>query len=252
MQFDPPLVPGRFLRRYKRFFVDVQLETGEHVVAHCPNTGALLGCLEVGAQVQLMVAKGPKRSLPFGWKLIRIGDTWVGVDTGLAVPLVEEAIDAGKLPALSGYARRFREVPYGRELGSRIDLLLSRGGQLPQPARGARRTRVLPIDDERIYVEIKNTTLVRDGTALFPDTVTERGQKHLEELMHVVGTGQRAAMVYCVQRSDCRRFEPADHIDPTYGRLLRAAARQGVELYAIRARSSPEGITVEGSLEIGL
>ncbi|MFT3926251.1 MAG: DNA/RNA nuclease SfsA [Myxococcales bacterium] len=253
MQFDPPLVSGRFLRRYKRFFVDVELESGEQVVAHCPNTGALLGCLEPGAPVQLMVAKGPKRSLPFGWKLIRIGETWVGVDTGLAVPLVEEAITSGHLPALAGYTRSFREIPYGRELGSRIDILLSRGGtEPPVTTRSPSRARVLPSGDERVYVEVKNTTLVQAGTALFPDAVTERGQKHLAELMHVVQLGQRAAMVFCVQRSDCARFAPADQIDPAYGRLLREAAERGVEVYALQAHSSPEGIQIARTLPVSL
>lgn len=252
MLFDPPLVAGRFLRRYKRFFVDVELESGEQVVAHCPNTGALLGCLEVGAPVMLMIAKGKKRSLPFGWKLVQVGETWVGVDTGLAVPLVEEALRAGLLPGLVGYPRSYREVIYGREEGSRIDILLSRGGELPAAIRGGARGRVLPVGDERVYVEVKNTTLVQAGAAMFPDAITERGQKHLAELMHVVQTGQRAAMVFCVQRTDGSHFEPADHIDREYGRLLRVAVSRGVEAYAISARPGPHGIAVERSLEIRL
>ncbi len=254
MQFDRPLVAGRFLRRYKRFFVDVELEGGERVVAHCPNTGTLLGCLEVGAPVMLMAARGPRCTLPFGWKLIQLGESWVGVDTALAVPLVEEALEKGLLPALEGYPRTYREVPYGRAQGSRIDLLLSRGGTLPDlPQRAARgRARVLPSGDERVYVEVKNTTLVRAGVAAFPDAVTERGQKHLEELMHVVRSGQRAAMVYCVQRSDCSHFAPADEIDPVYGRLLREAVGVGVEAYAIQARPSPSGVHVERTLAIQL
>jgi sugar fermentation stimulation protein A len=252
MQFDPPLVAGRFLRRYKRFFVDVELESGERVVAHCPNTGTLLGCLEVGAPVMLMAARGPKCSLPFGWKLIHVGGSWVGVDTGLAVPLVEEALRAALLPSLEGYPRSYREVPYGREQGSRIDILLSRGGTLPSDAGKNRRGRALPIGDERVYVEVKNTTLVRGGVAAFPDAVTERGQKHLEELMHVVRQGQRAAMVFCVQRTDCVHFEPADEIDAAYGRLLRQAVRAGVEAHAIQAAPSPNGVQVKRALEVCL
>jgi sugar fermentation stimulation protein A len=253
MLFQQPLVEGRFLRRYKRFFVDVELSNGERVVAHCPNTGTLLGCLVEGAPVLLKPVAGPTRSLVFSWKMICVDDTWVGVDTGLAVPLVEEALREGKLPALSGYARSYREVRYGREQTSRIDLLLSRGGLLPGAAPARRsQARALPEQDERVYVEVKNTTLVDSGTAMFPDAVTERGQKHLAELMHVVASGHRAAMVFCIQRTDCQRFGPADHIDPTYGRLLRQALNAGVEAYAIRARPGPLGVEVEAGLELTL
>jgi sugar fermentation stimulation protein A len=250
MLFDPPLLQGRLIRRYKRFFADVQLSAGEHVVAHCPNTGSLLGCLHEGADVLLATAANPKASLRFSWKMVRVGPIWVGLDTGLAVPLVEEALARGTLPALAGYPRRFREVRYGREQASRIDILLSRGGELPQVARG--KTRALPEGDERVYIEVKNTTLVDAGVALFPDAVTERGQKHLEELMHVVATGQRAAMIYCVQRGDCASFRPADHIDPRYGKLLRQAQRAGVELYALRAIPGPNGIEPDRLLPIEL
>ena len=126
-----------------------------------------------------MIAKGPKRSLPFGWKLIQVAGTWVGVDTGLAVPLVEEALRMGHLPALSGYPRSYREVPYGRDERSRIDILLSRGGELAEETDRKSVRRVFPTGDQRVYVEVKNTTLVHGGTAMFPDAVTERGQKHL-------------------------------------------------------------------------
>ncbi len=252
MKFVSPLVEGRFLRRYKRFFVDVELSNGEQVVAHCPNTGSLRGCLEEGARVLLVPVADEKRTLKFGWKLIEIADGWVGVDTGLAVPLVEEAIGAGLLPKLTGYPNLYREVRYGRTQTSRIDILLSRGGTQP-PSDGKRprkAARVLPEGDERVYIEVKNTTLVQDGVAMFPDAVTERGQKHLEELIDVVQSGQRAAMVFCIQRTDCARFAPADAIDPVYGKLLRAALASGVEAYALRVRPSPTAIAIDALLEI--
>jgi sugar fermentation stimulation protein A len=237
MQFRAPLVPGRFLRRYKRFFADMELAGGERVVAHCPNTGSLLGCLEAGAPVWLLPTPDPRLSLRYRWTLVQVGRSWVVVDTALAVPVVEDAIAAGLWPELAGFERSYREIRYGRELGSRIDLLLSRGGELPPAPRGAARApRPLPAGDERVYVEVKSTTLTVDGLAMFPDAVTERGQKHLTELMHVVAQGQRAAMVYCVQRGDCEAFAPADHIDPEYGRLLREAIARGVEVYVLRTR----------------
>lgn len=251
MRFTPSLVRGRFLRRYKRFFVDVQLDDGSVVVAHCPNTGSLLGCLIEGAEVWIQPASCPKRALRYTWKLIRIGDSLVGVDTGLAVPIVEAAITSGVLEGLTGHERMLREIVYGREGTSRIDILLSSGGSLPSaPAPTKSKRRVLHEGDERVYVEVKNTTLVNDGTALFPDAVTERGQKHLEELMHVVEQGMRAAMVFCVQRDDCDVFRPADKIDPVYGRLLRRAANVGVETYALHASPQPEQIAVQRRIPV--
>ena len=247
MQFSPELVSARFLRRYKRFFVDAQLPNGEVVVAHCPNTGALTGCLVEGAEVLLAPVDNPARSLRYAWKAVHIGKSWVGVDTGLAVPLVEEAIRTGVIHELAGYERMWREVKYGREGTSRIDLLLSRGGKLAD-TRGKKR--VLPEGDERVYVEVKNTTLVEGKTALFPDAVTERGQKHLEELVHVVNEGQRAAMVYCVQRTDVTSFRAAEAIDPRYAALLQKAIKRGVEVYAIHARADASGVHVGGRLEV--
>ena len=242
MRFDPPLVPGRLVRRYKRFLVDVELDDGGLVTAHSTNTGSLLGCLTPGSRVLLEPAKNPNRKLKWTWTLVRVGRTWVGVDTSLAVPLVVEALEAGTLPELAGYERVLREVPYGPETRSRIDLLLSRGGA-PVAKRGRR---VLHEGDERVYVEVKNTTLALDGPdgplGAFPDAVTERGKKHLHDLMHVIGEGHRAAMVYCVQRSDCGEFVPADAIDPAYGETLRRAAAAGVELYAITAAAGPKQV----------
>jgi len=253
VRFDPPLLRGHFVRRYKRFFVDVRLADGSLVTAHCPNTGSLMGCLLEGAEVWIQPTTDPKRSLRFTWKLVRIGAAMVGVDTGLAVPLVEAAIAAGTLDRLAGHERVLREVVYGRENTSRIDLLLSSGGVMPReegPRRGKRR--LLPEGDQRVYVEVKNTTLVRERLALFPDAVTERGQKHLAELMDVVAQGMRAAMVFCVQRDDCSSLAPADDIDPSYGRLLRQAAASGVEIYALQAAPNPEGIVTCGKIPVAL
>jgi sugar fermentation stimulation protein A len=166
----------------------------------------------------------------------------------VAVPLVREAIAHGLLPELAGFARAYTEIRYGVEGRSRIDLLLSDGGELPARAK----PRQLPEGDRRVYVEVKNTTLVRDGVAMFPDAVTERGQKHLRELMHVIEAGQRAALVFCVQRADCRSFRPADHVDAAYGELLRRAAACGVELYALRVRCAPGHIAPDARLPIDL
>lgn len=251
MRFEAQLHQGRFLRRYKRFFVDVVLDDGRVVTAHCPNTGRLTGCLVEGAPVLLEPASSPTRKLAWTWKMIRLGRRWVGVDTSIANRLVEEALVAGRIPALAGYARVHREVPYGPAGRSRVDLVLSRGGRA-SPVAG----RLGFIGDERVHVEVKNTTLVlpdRAGrVAAFPDAVTARGTKHLEDLSAVVGAGGRAAMVFCTQRSDCTRFAPADEVDPVYGGALRDAIRAGVEAYALGARIGPRQITLTRALPIDL
>jgi sugar fermentation stimulation protein A len=243
MRFDPPLVRGRLVRRYKRFLVDVRLGDGTEVTAHCTNTGSLLGCLPEGAPVMLAPASNPARKLAWTWKMVRVGGTWIGVDTSLAVPLVQEALAGGHLPELAGYDRILTEVKYGREGKSRIDLLLSRGGA-PVAQRGRR---TLFEGDERVYVEVKNTTLALPGVdgarrAAFPDAVTERGLKHLFELADMRRQGHRAAMVYCAQRSDCTDLAPADAIDPAYGQALREAVAAGVEVYALAMATGPRVI----------
>lgn len=254
MRFDPPLVQGTFLRRYKRFFLDAVLDSGEEVTAHCPNTGSLKGCLEEGAKVLLEPASNPARKLRWTWKMVRLDRSWVGVDTGVANPLVHEAIEAGAIPELSGYDRILTEVKYGKDGRSRIDLLLSKGGTPATKGKG--KARVLYEGDERVYVEVKNTTLVEDRddgrVAAFPDAVTERGRKHLHELMDVVAQGHRAAMVYSIQRDDCRAFVPAVDIDPAYCETLAEAVAAGVEAYALGANITPEGVELTRRLPVEL
>jgi sugar fermentation stimulation protein A len=250
VEFDPPLVPGRLIRRYKRFLTDVELDDGSVVVAHCTNTGSLLGCLRPGSRVLLQPQRAPHRKLAWTWQLVRVGRNWVGIDTSLAVPLVLEALQSGQLAELQGYERAVREVRYGAEGRSRIDILLSRGGT-PRSGRGQR---VMHEGDERVYVEVKNTTLTLDAAGrrmgAFPDAVTERGRKHLHELMHVVQQGHRAAMVYCLQRSDPVGFTPADNIDPKYGEAFRQALEAGVEAYALAGRAGPRRVVLDRRLPL--
>lgn len=248
VRYGAALVPGRLERRYKRFLVDVRLGDGRVVTAHSNNTGAMRGCLSDGARVWLRPVDAPHRKLPYTFTLVDVGRRHVCVDTSLGTVLVREALDAGLLPELSGYPRIIPEVPYGVSGGSRIDLLLSRGGRLERHGRG----RALPVEDERVYVEVKCTTYVEARRALFPDAETVRGQKHLLELIEVVRSGQRAAMVYAVMRSDVDDFGPADAIDPTYGRLFREAIATGVEAYALRASVGTRRISPLSRLEVRL
>ena len=217
-----PLVHGTLLRRYKRFLSDVRLEDGTVVTAHCTNTGALTTCATPGWPVVLTTHDRPTRKLRYTWELVHNGVCWIGVNTLRANRLAEEAITAGRIPELSGYPIMRRERPYGT--GSRIDLLLER-------------------DEERCYVEVKNASLREsDGAVSFPDAPTERGRKHLRELMAVTTAGQRAVMLFVVQRSDCDSFRTAAHIDPEYAALLVQAAAAGVEVLVYRAAVRPDAI----------
>lgn len=228
----PPLVEGRLLGRRQRFLADVDLD-GETVVAHCANTGSMLGCKEPGSRVWLSRAEGEKRKLSWTWELVEARPgVPVGIHTGRANALVAEALAAGRIAELAAYTRLRREVQYGRE-GSRIDLLLEwANGRLA-------------------YVEVKNVTAaVEHGVALFPDAVSERGSKHLRELKAMVADGHRAAVVFCVQRADADEVRPFDAVDPAYGRGLREALAVGVEAYALRARVSPAEIVLTRRLPV--
>lgn len=233
MKFESSLIPGILVARYKRFFADVRLDSGEVVTAHCPNTGSMLGCKETGSRVWISLSDNPTRKLRYTWELVEARPAVVvGLHTGRTNALVHEAIAAGRVSELAGYGEIRREVKFGRE-NSRIDLLLQ-GEGLPD-----------------CYVEVKNVTAaVSDSIALFPDAVSERGSKHLRELMHVVATGQRAVIFFCVQRGDVDEVRPADEIDPEYGRTLREAMAAGVIALAYRAEVSPEGIVVSTALPV--
>ncbi|MCB1890035.1 MAG: DNA/RNA nuclease SfsA [Rhodocyclaceae bacterium] len=225
MRFEDPLLEGRLIRRYQRFLADVDTPSGV-VTAHCPNTGSMMGCVAPGLRVWLSPARNPARKLAWTWELVETADgALVGVHTGRANALVREAIEAGQVPALAGYPRIRPEVRYGE--GSRIDLLLEADGARP------------------CYVEVKNVTAAVEGrTGFFPDAVTARGRKHLLEMQRCVEAGARAALVFCVQRADVARVQPADHIDPAYGEALRRAVSAGVAVLALGADVSPAGITL--------
>jgi len=225
----PTLIPGTLIKRYKRFLADVELADGTVVTAHCANTGSMLGCKEVGSPVMLSPADSPTRKLRYTWELVRVGEAWVGINTSRPNRIVEEAIKTGRIPELLPYTRLRREVKYGT--GSRIDLLLE-------------------TDTTPIYVEVKNTTLAEGRLARFPDSVTTRGQKHMAELAKVVREGARAAVVFLVHREDVDHFSPADAIDPDYGKALRAAADQGVQVLPYQATVSPERVEVVRRLPV--
>ena len=231
MKFQAPLIEGRLIRRYKRFLADVQLP-GEVITASCPNTGAMLGCADAGNRVWLSEHDSATRKYRHTWQIVEAGDVMVGINTGLPNRLVEEAIVGGVIPELGGYAALRREVGYGDE-GSRVDFVLE----------GGRR--------KACYVEVKNVTAaVRNGVALFPDCVSERGSRHLRELMRMKAAGVRPVQLYCVQRGDVNEVRPADAIDAEYGRTLREAIDAGVEVLAYRAKVTPAEIRLEAKITV--
>lgn len=231
----PQLFSGTLLKRYKRFFADVELDSGDVVTAHCPNTGPMTGVSQIGSPVQLSYSNNPKRKLAYTLELIQVHDqtpTWVGVNTALPNRVIKLALQQHLFTQLSEYTEVKGEVVYGKDKKSRIDFYLT-GSEQQRP----------------IYVEVKNTTWSQGNLALFPDTETTRGQKHLRELMDVLPQS-RAVMLYFINRGDCLHFAPGDTTDPVYGQLLRAAIGQGLEVLPCRFDISPEGIRYLGLAEL--
>ncbi len=232
MRLPAPLVPGVLLRRYKRFLADVRLNDGSEVTAHTPNSGSMQGCSNPGSPVHLSRSDAPGRRLPFTLELVRTREgALVGVNTARTNRIAEEAILEGRIAPLRGAAGIRREVPCGR--GSRLDLQVSLRGR-------------------EVFVEVKNVTLRAGTRALFPDAVTERGAKHLRELVTLRRAGHRAAMLFIVQRADCRSFGPAAEIDPAYAEGLAAARDAGVEILAYGCDVAPDAIVVARRLRIAL
>lgn len=235
MRFPVPLVRGTLLQRYKRFLADVRLDDGRLLTAVCPNTGSMMGLTAPGSTVWLSESDVPTRKYPFTWEMVEAdlgkGPGLVGINTQLPNKLVAEAIAADRVKALAGYPGLRREVKYGKN--SRIDLLLECA------------------DKGTCYVEIKNVHLSRKyGLAEFPDSVTERGTKHLAEMSDMVREGHRAVMVYLIQREEARKLSFARDVDPNYGRAYDAARAAGVEAIALRCQLSTEEIVVDKQVPI--
>lgn len=224
MEFAKPLVRGALVRRYKRFLADVRLDDGREVTAHCANPGSMMGLNAPGLRVWLEPSDDPRRKLAYSWKLCELpGGHWAGVDTATPNRVAAEALRAGMIPELAAYRGVRPEVRYGER--SRVDFLLT-GDGLP-PA----------------YVEVKNVHLRRMGDlAEFPDSVTARGAKHLEELARVAETGARAVMLYVIQRTDCARLAMAADLDPTYARAFEGARARSVEALAWVCAISTRGV----------
>jgi sugar fermentation stimulation protein A len=262
----PPLLSGTLIKRYKRFFAEILLDSGETIVAHCPNTGPMTGVYQPGCPVMVSQSANPNRKLAYTWEMLQVPEptpTWVGTNTALPNLVIKSLLTSHLLP-LNDHQHKGQsdsqcdtqpdgqylvrsEVPYGNDLSpkdgkSRIDFLLT-------PADPALRP---------IYIEVKNTTWTQPSeqagsgpVALFPDTVTTRGQKHLLELTQLLPEA-RAVMLYFINRGDCTSFAPGDSADPYYGRLLRTAVAQGLEVWPCRFEVTPAGLRYLGLAQLHL
>lgn len=210
------------LRRYQRFLADLRLSDGKVVTALCPNTGSMKSCSEPGRTVAFSRHPEPTRKYPYTWEMIRMDAGWVGVNTHLPNVLVERALKQGDVAEFSGERLVRREVMAG--VGTRLDFCLEG-------------------PSGRAWIEVKNVSLVEGDKALFPDAVSPRAAKHMETLRRLCREGDRAAVLFTLQRADGKVFQPADAIDPAYGKALRQAAQEGVEVLAYRVAVSPTGLT---------
>jgi sugar fermentation stimulation protein A len=230
MQFPAPLSHGVLVSRYKRFFADVTLDSGEEITAHCPNPGAMLGVNMPGLGVWLSKSDDPKRKLAHTLEMVETGGGLAGVNTMLPNRLVAEALADGAIPELSGYDVHRREVKCGE--ASRVDFLLEKG------------------TGERCWLEIKNCHLSRTPPlAEFPDCVAARSTKHLAELEAMVRAGDRAVALFVVQRTDCDAFSACHDLDPTFASALERVADAGVEVLVYGCEMSPAAIRVARRLD---
>jgi sugar fermentation stimulation protein A len=232
MKFPTTLVQGRLIQRYKRFLADIELEDGSVITAHCPNPGAMIGLNMPGLTCWLSYDTNPKRKLPYTWELVEVpgekpGEfVMCGLNTMHPNRLVAEALAADHFPELTGYASHRREVRYGAN--SRVDFLLEAPDRAP------------------CWLEVKNCHLRRAGTlAEFPDCVAARSLKHLRELTARVEAGQRAVMLFVIQRMDCDAFAACADLDPAYARGLTEAAANGVEVLAYACEITTEAVRID-------
>ena len=231
MKFQSPLMRGTLLSRYKRFLADVRFDDGTEITAHCANPGSMAGLKEPGMTVWLSESANLKRKLKYSWELVEVDGDLVGINTSLPNKIVEEALLARLIPELAIYDGLRREVKYGEN--SRIDFLLESEDRPP------------------VYVEVKNVHFTRhECLAEFPDSITARGAKHLNELSNMVAGGARGVMVYLIQRMDCDRFAIAGDIDQRYGEAFDKAFAAGVEMIAYDCDISREGIRVRNKLDM--
>lgn len=230
MKFHPPLVHGTLVKRYKRFLADIKLDNGDIITAHCTNSGSMKSCIEEDADVYLSPNPNPNRKTKYTWEMIMINGNWVGVNTMNPNKFALELLKNNNIPSLSGYSNIKPEVKFG---DSRFDIFAEKAG-------------------EQCFIEVKNVTLKSGNYALFPDSKTVRGTKHLETLIKVKEQGIRAVMLYIIQREDVEIFAPAIEIDPIYAKALKHAFHKGVEIIPLQTKVTPLEISLKKVLPFDL
>ena len=232
----PTLTNGKIISRYKRFLADIELNSGDTVTAHCPNTGSMQGCWKQGAPVQVSASDNPKRKLQWTLERVDMGAGWIGINTSRVNTIMSGFINDNAVPGLEGYSNLKREPAYNVDGfdRSRFDILLSGSKRKP------------------CFVEVKNTTLYRNQEIQFPDAKTARGKKHLKLLQHAAKNGYRSVMLFAVNRPEGDLFRVARDIDPAYHQALVESSRNGVELIAFRIRHTSTGVEPGERVSISL
>ena len=224
----PELIQGKLIKRYKRFLADIVLDTKEEITAHVPNSGAMTSCIEENCPVWVTFHDNPKRKLKYTLELTQMQDYLICTNTGIANKIGIEAIENGTIKELQGYSSLKPEQKYGEN--SRIDILLEN-------------------ENEKCYVEIKSVSLRIGNELAFPDAVTTRGTKHLNELISMIEQGNRAVMLYIIQRTDKANFRIADEIDPKYYETFLKAREKGVEVLVYQSSITLEEIKINTKVE---
>ena len=229
MIFKDKLISGHFIKRYKRFFIDVKI--GSNIVtAHCPNTGSMLGLLKKGNRVWLSKSDNLNRKLKFTVQIIEDRKTKVGINTHLTNKIVLNSLLAKEIKDFRNFSAIRREVKFGEN--TRFDFLVING-------------------NKKVFIEVKNVTLSRHkGIAEFPDAVTSRGLKHIKELLNAKKEGYDIYLFYVVQRDDCNKFELAKDIDPEYCELLVKAVKKKLKILCFDCKFSSKGIKLNREIKI--
>jgi sugar fermentation stimulation protein A len=227
MQFEK-LIKGKLVKRYKRFLADIVLENDEEITAHVPNSGAMTSCIEENCDVWVTFHDNPKRKLKYTLELTKMGENIICTNTGVANKIAIEAIKNGFIKELQDYTSLKPEQKYGQN--SRIDILLEN-------------------ENQKCYVEVKSVSLKIEDSLAFPDSVTSRGTKHLNELNDMVKEGHRAVMLYVIQRTDNLPFRLACEIDKKYCEAFSEVTKEGVEVLVYQSHIDFKEIKIAKKIE---
>ena len=229
MNFEKKLISGLFVKRYKRFFADVKVKN-QIITAHCPNSGSMMGMIEKGNIVWFSKSDNPKRKLKYTLEIIKVKKNLVGINTLITNKLVLEALKSKKIENLIPFNKIKTESKFSKN--TRFDFLLFNG-------------------KTKCYLEVKNVTLVRnEKVAEFPDAVTSRGTKHLNELINAKKCGYQSYILYLIQREDCKNFKIADDIDKDYKIAFNKAIKAGVKMLCYDCKISNEEVKLNNQINL--